>query len=175
MRKRQFETERLFFSYWLESDSALADELWGDEHVTQFIAKNGRFSKDQVLQRLHTEIQSQKDFGYQYWPLFLKQTETFIGCCGLHAYELNTQTAVLGFHLLPSAWGRGFAEEAARGVINFAESKTDLAFLFAGHHPDNRASKKLLEKLGFQFQANTYYEPTGLEHPSYLLKLTSVS
>ena len=45
MRKRQFETERLFFSYWLESDSALADELWGDEQVTQFIAKNGRFSK----------------------------------------------------------------------------------------------------------------------------------
>ncbi|SES74215.1 hypothetical protein SAMN04487821_102121 [Enterococcus malodoratus] len=90
MRKRQFETELLFFSYWLESDSALADELWGDEQVTQFIAKNGRFSKDQVLQRLHTEIQSQKDFGYQYWPLFLKQTETFIGCCGLHAYDLNT-------------------------------------------------------------------------------------
>lgn len=175
MRKKQLETDRLFFSNWTEKDKDLAEKLWGDEKVTHFIAKDGQLSKRQVLQRLALEIESQKDFGFQYWPLFLKETEEFVGCCGLHAYDLENRIAELGFHLVPSAWGKGFAEEAARGVINYAATQTDLTALFAGHHPENQASEKLLKKLGFQFQSKNYYEPTGLEHPSYLLKLTTIN
>lgn len=173
MRKSFFETERIFFSVWLETDTALAEQLWGDKKVTHFIAKNGFFSKDEVIQRLSLEIQSQEEFGFQYWPVFLKKTDMFVGCCGLHHYDLENRIAELGFHLVPEAWGKGLADEAARAVISYAKAQTDLKALFAGHHPENHASKKLLQKLGFEFQRKEYYEPTGLEHPSYLLKLTS--
>lgn len=39
--------------------------------------------------------------------------------------------------------------------------------LFAGHHPDNRRSRKLLDKLGFVYVGDEFYAPTGLYHPSY--------
>lgn len=175
MREKQFETERLFFFYWTENDQLLADKLWADEQVTRFIAKNGILSKEQILQRLTLEVESQTNFGFQYWPLFIKEEDTFIGCCGLHDYDSKKQIAELGFHLVPEAWGKGFAEEASRGVIAYATRETELQALFAGHHPENLASKRLLEKLGFQFQSKEYYEPTGLEHPSYLLKLDRTS
>jgi len=173
MRTKHIETERLSFSHWEEIDLSLAEALCGDEMVTHFITKNGSFSTEQITQRLRFEIESQKECGLQYWPLFLKREEKFIGCCGLHAYDLENQIAEFGVHLLPFAWGNGFAEEGATGVIDYATARTDLSALFAGHHPDNHASEKLLRKIGFQFLSRNYYEPTGLEHPSYLLKLTA--
>ena len=42
-----------------------------------------------------------------------------------------------------------------------------LAKIYAGHHPDNHASKHILETLGFTFLETVFYEPTGLLHPFY--------
>src|ERR1700739_4940496 len=39
-----------------------------------------------------------------------------------------------------------------------------------GHHPDNRASQRILEKLDFEFIGTVLYGPTGLMHPSYVRK-----
>ena len=41
--------------------------------------------------------------------------------------------------------------------------------LFAGHHPANEASQRVLAKLGFRYTHDEFYQPTGLEHPSYFL------
>lgn len=41
--------------------------------------------------------------------------------------------------------------------------------LFAGHNPNNKASQKVLQKLGFVYIGDEFYEPTGLYHPSYEL------
>jgi len=49
----------------------------------------------------------------------------------------------------------------------FGELK--VAALFAGHNPANAVSRHLLGKLGFRFTHEELYEPTGLQHPSYLL------
>jgi RimJ/RimL family protein N-acetyltransferase len=42
----------------------------------------------------------------------------------------------------------------------------------AGHHPDNHASRHIVEKLGFTFLETVFYAPAGLLHPSYLLYQT---
>ena len=107
MREKLLKTERLYFSFWSEIDIALAEQLWENKKVTHFIAKNGCLSKDQVIQRLSLEIQSQEEFGFQYWPLFFKQNDKFVGCCGLHHYDLENRISELGFHLVPEAWGKG--------------------------------------------------------------------
>ena len=41
--------------------------------------------------------------------------------------------------------------------------------LFAGHNPDNDASRQLLQQLGFQYTHDEPYAPTGRMHPSYVL------
>jgi [ribosomal protein S5]-alanine N-acetyltransferase len=55
-------------------------------------------------------------------------------------------------------------------VIEHAFKTLAASALFAGHNPNNHASRRLLEKLGFQYTHDELYRPTGLHHPSYLLR-----
>lgn len=67
-------------------------------------------------------------------------------------------------------WGKGYAKEAADAVIDYAFSVLKAKKLFAGHNPNNIASRKVLNKLGFTYVRDEFYEPTGLFHPSYELE-----
>ena len=59
-------------------------------------------------------------------------------------------SAELGYWLTPAAWGRGYATEAARAVIDMARHALPLRRIEASHHLDNPASRRVLEKLGFR-------------------------
>jgi len=160
-------TKRLRFRHWSEADGALATSLWGDPEVTRLFG--GPFSPSQVGARLAREIAQQTDHGVQYWPIFLLDFDAFVGCCGLRPYPHGERVYEIGFHLCPLYWGCGLAMEAARAVIEHAFDALDAGSLFAGHHPDNESSARLLKKLGFHFDRHEFYAPTGLEHPSYVL------
>ncbi|MFE4712621.1 GNAT family N-acetyltransferase [Paenibacillus sp. NPDC056722] len=163
-------TARLGFSHWEYSDLELAYSLWGDPTVTRYISVNGVFSKEQVADRLFKEISMQKEFQVQYWPLFNLESEGFIGCCGLRPYELRKNIYEIGIHLKNDFWGCGYASEAANAVIKYAFEILKADNLFAGHNPQNITSKNLLKKLGFTYSHEEFYEPTGLDHPSYFYK-----
>jgi RimJ/RimL family protein N-acetyltransferase len=161
-------TEHLGFGHWLASDLPLAHELWGNAEVTSLIG--GPFTAEQVERRLSGEIASMNACKVQYWPVFLLETYEHAGCAGLRPYRLDGQIYELGFHLRPEFWGRGLAQEAGRAVISYAFEKLGAEALFAGHHPANSASMRVLTKLGFEFTHEEFYPPTGLKHPSYLLR-----
>lgn len=59
-------------------------------------------------------------------------------------------TAELGYWLTPRAWGRGYATEAGRAVVDMARHALPLRRIEASHHLDNPASRRVLEKLGFR-------------------------
>jgi RimJ/RimL family protein N-acetyltransferase len=58
--------------------------------------------------------------------------------------------ALLGYWLTPDAWGRGYATEAGRAVLDMARHALPLRRLEARHHLDNPASGRVLRKLGFR-------------------------
>lgn len=161
-------TPRLGFRCWAASDLPLANSLWGDPAVSRFIG--GPFSEIEVKERFSRELSSMSTHEVQYWPLFIVATGDHVGCGGLRPYRLEEGIYELGIHLRPAYWGQGFAEEAGRAIITFAFETRQAHGLFAGHNPKNAASQKLLQKLGFQFTHDEFYPPTGLQHPSYLLK-----
>lgn len=163
-------SKRLGFSHWREADFDLALGLWGDVRVTQLIDARGQLTEEQVSQKLQQEIKREAHYGVQYWPIFLLSTGEHIGCCGLRPYDLEQGIYEIGFHISPPYWRRGFASEAARRVITYAFDELGAQALFAGHNPRNTASRELLLKLGFQYTGDEYYPPTGLNHPSYLLR-----
>jgi [ribosomal protein S5]-alanine N-acetyltransferase len=164
-------TARLGFRSWSAEDLLLAASLWGDAEVTRLIG--GPFTQEQITERLDREISSTNACRIQYWPLFLLSSGEFAGCGGLRPYNLPEGILELGFHLRPVFWRQGLAEEAARAVIAYAFETLGANAVFAGHHPQNQASRKLLEKLGFGFTHEELYPPTGLHHPSYLLRRTA--
>jgi len=162
-------TEQLGFRKWKPEDLNLAEKLWGDHEVTKFFDSGGKFSKEKINSRLQKEIESEEFTGLQYWPIFLQKNNEFVGCCGLRPYDMSKMILEIGIHLLPVYWGKGFAKEALLSVMHHAFNKVNANALFAGHNPENKASEKLIHKLGFKFIRNEFYEPTGLMHPSYLL------
>jgi ribosomal-protein-alanine N-acetyltransferase len=160
-------TARLGFRHWTMDDLPQALSLWGDPQVTRLIG--GPLSEEGVKKKLMAEIALMATHHAQYWPLFLLRNNDHVGCVGLRPYRTADQIYELGFHLLPAHWGQGLAEEAGRAVVTFAFEKLNVKGLFAGHHPENAASKKVLGKLGFRLTGEEFYAPTGLKHPSYLL------
>lgn len=162
------QSERLGFRHWSADDLPLAMGLWGDPEVTKFIG--GPFSEAQVRERLDKEIAQQAEYGIQYWPIFLLTSGEHVGCCGLRPYDMAQPVYEIGFHIRKAFWGQGYAREAAQAVIDYAFHTLGAKGLFAGHNPANAASRGLLTKLGFEYTYDEYYAPTGLNHPSYLLK-----
>jgi ribosomal-protein-alanine N-acetyltransferase len=159
---------RLGFRCWSQEDLPLALALWSDPGVTRLLG--GPLSPEQVRERLRQEIAWQAAENLQYWPIFLLAKDQHVGCAGLRPHKPKERIHELGFHLLPPFWGKGLAEEAGRAVITYAFATLGAQGLFAGHHPGNAASRRVLEKLGFHYTHDELYPPTGLLHPSYFLQ-----
>jgi RimJ/RimL family protein N-acetyltransferase len=157
------DTVRLEFRTWDEAGEFNAARLWGDPDVTRFIG--GPFDLEYVRRRLVIEMDSLQDRRIQYWPIYLRNSETFVGCCGMRYSEGDDPW--LGFHLLPQFWRQGFAVEASKSVLEFNDRELGIERIAAGHHPENAASRKVLETLGFVFERMQHYDPTGLMHYVY--------
>jgi len=80
--------------------------------------------------------------------LITLRDETVIGACSL---MMQDATPELGYWLGLPYWGKGYATEALHAVIDYAF--TDLAYtsLQAGARVTNPASRRVLEKCGFQW------------------------
>ena len=166
----KFKTARLVARSWRADDLPFAIELWGDPAVTALIDARGELTAVEVEERHRAEIDRERTAGVQYWALFERRGGGFVGCCGLRpwVYTPGEPNFELGFHIVKRCWGLGFAIEAAQGALDYGWRELRLAKIYAGHHPDNRASRHILERLGFTFLKTVFYEPTGLLHPSYV-------
>jgi len=160
-------TKRLGFRCWTARDETLAIDLWCNPQVTALIG--GPWTHEVALERLALEIEQQNERGMQYWPVFLVADGRHAGCAGVRPYEADKVSYEMGIHLLPEFWGQGIAREAAEAIIPYAFGTLGATAIVAGHHPQNAASGRLLKKLGFVYQGDKLYIPTGLLHPMYLL------
>ncbi len=85
------------------------------------------------------------------WLICLADTGEPIGDCGIHI-DLKHRRGTLGYLIRPDHWGRGIATEAVGAVVEFAFAKLDppLNRIEADHYPENPASGRVLQKLGFR-------------------------
>lgn len=85
------------------------------------------------------------------YPAFLltlpeAQGSRLIGCAGLGETPTGAE---LGYWIAQPYWGRGYATEGTRGVLEVARLLGHRR-IEAGHYLDNPASGRVLRKLGFQ-------------------------
>lgn len=73
---------------------------------------------------------------------------TVIGACGL---TLQDETPELGYWLGVPYWGKGYATEAVHALIDYAFADLGHTALQAGARVTNPASRRVLEKCGFQW------------------------
>ncbi|WP_127571772.1 GNAT family N-acetyltransferase [Georgenia faecalis] len=73
----------------------------------------------------------------------------FVGWCSVTGWNPEFRSASLGYCLDSSRWGHGYATEAARALLQWAFAALDLNRVQAEADTRNRASARVLEKLGF--------------------------
>jgi RimJ/RimL family protein N-acetyltransferase len=95
-------------------------------------------------------------YGYGRFACVWKETGEVIGFSGVK-YVPEIDETELGYRFFPEFWGIGLATEAGRASVDFARVDLGLRRLVAMVHPDNLASARVLEKLGFSIERQLHY------------------
>jgi len=77
------------------------------------------------------------------------EDDTVVGHCGFHGPPEDVGRAEIGYTILPVYRGKGYAVEAARGLVDWARSQGETV-VFASVSPHNSASLAVVDKLGFR-------------------------
>ena len=85
------------------------------------------------------------------WAVTEKTTGTLLGQCGLRFLPELQEVEVL-YLLARAHWGQGLASEAARAALAYGFDQANLERIIALTKPANTASRRVMEKLGMQYE-----------------------
>ena len=154
------ETDRLILRAWEITDLDDFFEYASVEGVGEKAGWEHHKSKDKSLEILKMFIEEKKVFA-----IVLKENQKVIGSIGIEelSEELdkdldNLLGRELGYVLNKDYWNKGIMKEAVSKVVEYCFNTLKLNFLMASYFNHNIASKKVLEKLNFQFYKDIIIE-----------------
>ena len=146
------ETERLFLRKFSTEDAEFILNLVNQPSFLRYIGdKKVRNISDAQQYISNGPIRSYEQNGFGLYLVELKNRRTPIGMCGLLKRD-ELADVDIGFAFLPDFWNQGFAWEAAAAVMKYGQETLQLKRISAITNPDNDASIKLLQRLGFTFE-----------------------
>ena len=95
--------------------------------------------------------------------MFLRDTGEFAGCSGLRPWSVDPGTIEAGIHLVRSAWGMRLGEEALLAVLAHAFGTLSPPKIVAGHGVPHENSRKLLQRVGFEYTHNIIWGPAKID------------
>lgn len=146
------ETSRLNLRHLSTDDAAFMLSLLNDPGWLRFIGDRGvRNLDDARLYILQGAMENYARLGFGFYLVELRATGVAIGMCGLAQREY-LESPDLGFAFLPEYCGQGYALEAARAVLQYAQTQLQLSRVLATTRLDNLRSSALLEKAGMHLE-----------------------
>jgi len=157
------ETERLELRPLTMNDLDALALIYRDSEVRKYFPE-GTLTYEQTREELEWIIDvyyAQHGFGL--WATTHKQTNEFIGRCGLLPWTIDGRSEVEVAYLLARAyWGRGLGTEAARAILAYGFEDLHLSRLICLIDPGNEASINVALKIGMRLEreAEIDGEPT---------------
>jgi len=133
-----------------------ADDLFAmqsDPEVCRYLLYDARTREqvDEVLARDAAKVQL-TDVGDYLQPAIRDERGRFLGTMYLHLTSVDDRTAEIGWILLPTAQGRGYASDAARALLATCFGQLELHRVYAELDPRNDASVALCVRLGMRLE-----------------------
>ncbi|WP_378177849.1 GNAT family N-acetyltransferase [Aquimarina sp. SS2-1] len=141
-------------------DTADMFRLHSNPNVQKYTGEPPVASLEEMEQAIQARIINYKKYGYGRWATFLKDKMKFVGWAGL-AYLPEFDEIDLGYRFLPEYWGMGVATEASRAILEYGFKHLKLKRIIAIAIKENKASIRVMEKVGMQFDKFAPYEPGG--------------
>ena len=152
-----FETPRLFLRRFTEEDARLIYKLNSDPDIVKYVHEPVLDNEVQAKEILINNILPQYKLNRGRWAIHTKTNYDFIGWCGLK-YIKETDITDLGYRLIKTAWGKGYATEAAQYTLIYGLRDLKIETITGMAHIENIASLKVLEKIGMKFNRHETVE-----------------
>jgi ribosomal-protein-alanine N-acetyltransferase len=156
----------------------LAIRLFGDPDVARWIWPDGRADSADavgprnVAQTMHILAEFVAHWarhGFGWWFLHERATGDFVGEVGLQRTEINDEPVVeVGWTLLSTHWGQGFATEAATAALTHGFGSLGLDEIVSFTMTQNTASRRVMARLDMTYDHDI--DRAGLPHVLYRIR-----
>ena len=140
------QTPRLTLRSPRDAEALLA--VSGDPEAMRYVGDSRTRNLEELRRAIARGIVLESERGFNMFVVVRRTDGQVLGDCGLSIWKPTGETEI-GWRFAKEHWGHGFAHEAALEVLRFAAEEVGLRRLISVIHPENLASRKLAERLGF--------------------------
>ncbi|MFT3983374.1 MAG: GNAT family N-acetyltransferase [Lachnospiraceae bacterium] len=149
MENYVIETKELALRELTRNDFLQWYQILSDQETMQYYPRV--FDMDKTRGWIDWSLDSYKRYGFGLWAIILKDTNQFIGDCGItmqNIYGDGNLFPEIGYHVDKRFWCKGYASQAAKACLRYAYENTDYNEIFCYQKWTNIPSKKVAEKIG---------------------------
>lgn len=149
-------TERLVLRRITPQDAEMVYIWMGDPEVCKYERwnphPNSGYSCGYIMEVFNYELQNTYQWGIEF-------ENKLIGSVSIVGVDDFDQKAVLGYCIARDYWSKGYTTEAVKAVLQYMFEEIEMNRIEASHSINNKASGRVLEKVGMQFEglAKEYY------------------
>ena len=138
-------------------DPRIGATLWGRPNAP---------TAAEIVNGLSAKVDHWERRGFGLWILRDRETHEFVGRGGLqHTYTAGLHDVEAAWAIVPERWGEGLATELAFACLDVGFGHLGLREIVAFTLPDNVASRRVMEKAGFEYERDIVH--AGLPHVLY--------
>lgn len=144
------EAERIRLRHLEETDIESLFDIFSDEEAMLYwssppFAEMSEAAK--LLAQINKNFEQKNLFQ---WGIALKENDKIIGTTTIFHLDMRNRRAEIGYALNRQFWKQGFVNEALNALFKFAFEELNLHRIEADVDPENTASIRVLERLGFE-------------------------
>ncbi len=156
----EIRTERLQLRSWRDDDVEPFQEMCADPLVMKSIGDGSVQSAEASAAHMQTFRAERTERGFGFFAVETISDGRFIGFCGLSVPVFLPEilpAVEIGWRFDRSAWGRGYATEAARAVLAHAFDDLGLERIVSVYAIGNGASERVMIKIGMTLDRETVH------------------
>ncbi len=166
--KHSLFTSRLKLTVFSQSHLSELVRLNADPEVMRYFPAT--LNPEESVALLQRIIEHQRINGYSLFALHQKESDAFVGWCGLMKVPFSahfTPAVEIGWRLNKIFWGKGLAPEAAKSVLRFGFLELGLSEIVSFTAELNQPSIRVMQKIGMQCNPEDTFDHPKLpvNHP----------
>lgn len=140
-------TSRLTLRPFTEADAEPLHRILNEDGILRYFPRPDPPDMGRAQRLIAGQLQHWDEHGLGWWAVELRATGELIGWNGLQ-YLPETDEVEVAYLLNKAHWGNGLATEGASASLRYGLDSLGLGSIVGIVHPDNIASRKVLEKIG---------------------------
>lgn len=143
------ETNRLILREYTMDDFNDLYQILSDPETMKHYPKP--YDEKGTIRWLEWSINNYRQYGFGLWAIELKETNEFIGDCGITLQNIDNELLPeIGYHINKKHWKKGYAKEAGLAVLNWGFNNTNYEAFYSYMNNTNVASYSTAASIGME-------------------------